>query len=102
MSSNTGLSKSIAIIVTTTVVASATAAAVYFITIRKKKIKSIIQESFISNRNLSWFSLAGLKPSTVGTEDNQHHPEGPNIGFNSDSSWFGYKFSGKADTIHSR
>lgn len=39
----------------------AVAASVYYLTLAKKKVKNVLsRESFISNRNLSWFQLPNI------------------------------------------
>eukprot|EP00596_Hydrurales_sp_CCMP1899_P002263 CAMPEP_0119034028 /NCGR_PEP_ID=MMETSP1177-20130426/1086_1 /TAXON_ID=2985 /ORGANISM="Ochromonas sp, Strain CCMP1899" /LENGTH=503 /DNA_ID=CAMNT_0006991219 /DNA_START=82 /DNA_END=1593 /DNA_ORIENTATION=+ len=58
--------------------------ALYFILQRKKKLDvEHSSESFINSRNGSWFDLPRRSKEDDG------HPEGPNIGYNSNSSWFG-------------
>lgn len=97
-----------AIIVATSVIAAA-AVSVYLVT-RKKKVRGITSsESFINNRNVSWLNLSALaeRIQTLGkgnkVNGNQDHPEGPNIGYNSDASWFGNQDEAmnKSDSLHS-
>ena len=140
------------------------AASVYYLTSSKKKVKNVLsRESFISNRNLSWFKLpltgaeAGIcrlpatdfvakwsdiiflqlftfffSSRTSYSHDTffslyvhiieewlsftthlfihiflkggleQLHPEGPNIGYNSNSSWFDNKQTSDSDNILSQ
>jgi hypothetical protein len=145
MSHNASFPRTIIIITTATI---AVAVSVYFLTSRKKKVKNVLsRESFISNRNLSWFQLANLGegnqgllssftssltpfisfshiPTTLteiihlnlrlislscpfcftGITDNaeQLHPEGPNIGYNSNSSWFDNKQTTSSDNMQAQ
>ena len=67
------------------------------IRMRKKQKTVISKERFVAMRNSSWMTLVGLggggstpsqSVSGMSKEDLQnHHPEGPNIGFLSDPSW---------------
>lgn len=64
MSYDASFPRNIIIITTATI---ALAASVYFLSSRKKKVKNVLsRESFISNRNLSWFQLATLGEGNQG------------------------------------
>jgi hypothetical protein len=70
--------------------------AIYFIRSRKKGIKKVeTPESFVLNRNKSWLSFSlhqwrNISRLSMASEDHLagEHPEGPNIGYNSNHSWF--------------
>eukprot|EP01035_Chromulina_nebulosa_P019744 gene19744-25676_t len=69
-------------------------------------------ENFHINRTTSWFSLSKLsslglrKANSDDVWDFQHHPEGPNIGFESNTSWFNNdtnkdkRIAAKTDLLH--
>ena len=85
---------------------------IYFIRSRRKAIKSVVSpESFILNRNTSWLSLSlnrlrNISRLSLASEDHfAEHPEGPNIGYNSNNSWFSRDTSStviadKLDQLH--
>ena len=131
------IQRNVAIFFTTTI---ALVTSIYFMRLKKKKVKSVTaRESFISNRNLSWFSLvpmgdAGAEGVLAAILNHQcllvvlyyhyiralsffdkyrqlilfqydqsagTHPEGPNIGYNSNSSWFDNKQNDDDDKLQS-
>ena len=66
MSYDASFPRTVIIITATTI---ALAVSVYFLTSRKKKVKNVLsRESFISNRNLSWFQLANLGEGNQGLQ----------------------------------
>jgi len=78
---------------------------------RKKKFdRKESSEKFITPRTGSWFSLSRLLPREDETKEfldvqlrHQNHPEGPNIGYNSNPSWVydkNTKSSAKTDLLH--
>jgi len=61
-----------------------------FYLMKRRKSKHIpieSSENFHRSRNISWFSLPKLVHGDDMNADNHRHPEGPNIGFESNPSW---------------
>ena len=81
-------------------ITAALAATFYVMRSRKKRASNVVSEKFFRTRNASWLSLTNLlSPS----EDGWDHPEGPNIGFESNTSWFTKQESetpAKIDLLH--
>lgn len=81
---------------------SALAGAFYLMKLRKKRRSVESTENFFRTRNASWFSLPRLRANSEDVWDPQHHPEGPNIGFESNPSWLTKDKSAaaKTDLLH--
>jgi len=64
------------------------AGAFYVIRGRKPKHNVLTSEKLIPPRNASWFSFDRIRTSSQDAWDSStQHPEGPNIGFESNTSW---------------
>lgn len=75
------------------------AVSLYFMRSRRKGKIYITKEKFVSNQD----SSRSLVSSSDGDEERgaRDHPDGPNIGFGSDPSWYkGYAASDKHDLLH--
>lgn len=85
--------------------AAAIVGTIFLIRSRKQKRLILYKEKFIKSRNSSFLGLSGLYSRLGQVASSKEdvagmHPEGPNIGYNSDSSWFGQKRStDRADII---
>jgi broad specificity phosphatase PhoE/predicted kinase len=78
--------------------------AFYVIRGRKAKTNVISSEKLIPPRNASWFSFDRIRTSSQDAWENSgQHPEGPNIGFESNTSWMysnSLKSAAKTDLLH--
>ena len=81
----------------------AAAAAFWIIRGRKPKTNILTTEKLIPPRNSSWFSFDRIRTSSQDAWDSAQHPEGPNIGFESNTSWMYHnslKSAAKTDLLH--
>lgn len=76
-------------------------AAIWLMRSRKKGKIYITKEKFIpSNQASSKKSSVSFADAEEGAEHDEDHPDGPNIGFGSDPSWFRKDMPQKTDLLH--